>query len=85
MEREIIPMCKAQGMGIAPWGTLSRGHLRSEDERKERNAKPEGRNQVARPASEADIRVSKVLESIAKAKKTSVQAIVSLSLPLDFS
>ncbi|KAI1763897.1 norsolorinic acid reductase [Hypoxylon sp. FL1150] len=75
MEREIIPMCKAQGMGIAPWGTLSRGHLKSEEERKERDANPEGRNHSARPASETDIRVSKVMEGIAKTKKTTVQAI----------
>lgn len=24
-EREIIPMCKSEGMGLAPWGTLGGG------------------------------------------------------------
>ncbi|KAI1772244.1 aldo/keto reductase [Hypoxylon cercidicola] len=75
MEREIIPMCKAQGMGICPWGTLSRGHIKSEEERESRNANPEGRNHSHRPASEADIQVSKVLEGIAKSKGKSVQGV----------
>ena len=25
MEKEIIPMCKAEGMGIAPWGAIGGG------------------------------------------------------------
>ncbi|KAI0168835.1 norsolorinic acid reductase [Hypoxylon sp. FL1284] len=75
MEREIIPMCRSQGMGICPWGTLSRGQLRSEPERESRKAKPEGRDFAKRPPTEADISVSKVLEDIAKTKGKSVQAI----------
>ncbi|KAK5155431.1 hypothetical protein LTS14_005692 [Recurvomyces mirabilis] len=31
-EREIIPMCEAENMGIAPWGALGRGMLKSSTE-----------------------------------------------------
>lgn len=82
MEREIIPMCRAQGMGICPWGALSRGHLKSEAERESRKANPEGRNHNFRPASEADIQVSKVVEGIANSKGKSVQAIVRVASSL---
>lgn len=29
MEREILPMCRAEGMGIAPWGALGAGHFKT--------------------------------------------------------
>ncbi|KAN0087426.1 NADP-dependent oxidoreductase domain containing protein [Tylopilus felleus] len=38
MEREIIPMCKAHGMALAPWGVLAGGKIRS-DEEEERRAR----------------------------------------------
>ncbi len=34
-ERDIIPMCQAEGMGIAPWGSLGGGNFKSEEARKE--------------------------------------------------
>lgn len=29
MEREILPMCRSEGMGIAPWGALGMGHFKT--------------------------------------------------------
>ncbi|KXT12928.1 hypothetical protein AC579_4120 [Pseudocercospora musae] len=31
-ERDILPMCEAEGMGLAPWGALGRGQLKSPEE-----------------------------------------------------
>jgi aryl-alcohol dehydrogenase-like predicted oxidoreductase len=28
LEREIVPMCMSEGMGIAPWGVLGGGHFK---------------------------------------------------------
>ncbi|KAF7551358.1 hypothetical protein G7Z17_g5059 [Cylindrodendrum hubeiense] len=67
-EREIIPMCKDEGMGIAPWGSLGGGKFKSEEQRKSQ----EGRQGEA---SEAQIQASKVLESIAKRKDTIITSV----------
>lgn len=60
-EREIIPMCKAEGMGIAPWGVLGGGHLRSTNDT--HRARKMG------DASNAQIAVAKTLDAIAKEKE----------------
>ena len=75
-EREIIPMCETEGMGIAPWGSLGRGNYKSEAERE--RTKGEGR-QMGGP-SEVDLKVSKALEGIAKRKNTLITSIVSSNL-----
>lgn len=63
-EREIIPMCEAEGMGIAPWGVLGGGGFKTEEQRQA----TDGRNLGM--TTEVDIAVSKVLEQIAKEKNT---------------
>ncbi|OQO09604.1 hypothetical protein B0A48_05006 [Cryoendolithus antarcticus] len=69
-EREIIPMCEAEGMGLAPWAVLGGGSFKTEDQRKT----AEGR--VAfEPLKEKDIAVSKVLEKLAKEKNTIMTSI----------
>jgi aryl-alcohol dehydrogenase-like predicted oxidoreductase len=68
-ERDIIPMCISEGMGIAPWGVLGSGAFKSEEQR---NSK-EGRKIEEVP--EAAIMASKVLERIAKRKKTAITSI----------
>ncbi|KAF8551286.1 Aldo/keto reductase [Imleria badia] len=45
-ERDIIPMCKAHGMAIAPWGVLAGGKLRT-DEEEERRAQSGEKGRVA--------------------------------------
>ncbi|KAH9834858.1 arylalcohol dehydrogenase [Rhodofomes roseus] len=36
IEREIIPMCRAQGMAIAPWNVLGGGRIRTDEEEERR-------------------------------------------------
>jgi aryl-alcohol dehydrogenase-like predicted oxidoreductase len=63
-ERDIIPMCEAEGMGIVPWGALGSGNYKTEEQRQ----KSEGRSLPEIP--EADLAVSKVLELMGKEKGT---------------
>lgn len=67
-EREILGMCAAEGMGIAPWGALGSGQLKSAKQREQGNA--EGRK--FGDATEKDIQVSSALEEIANAKSTAI-------------
>jgi aryl-alcohol dehydrogenase-like predicted oxidoreductase len=63
-ERDIIPMCEAEGMGIVPWGALGSGNYKTEEQRQ----KSEGRSLPEIP--EADLAVSKILELMGKEKGT---------------
>ncbi|KAI8628300.1 aldo/keto reductase [Xylariaceae sp. FL1651] len=67
-EREIIPMAKDEGMGLCPWGALGGGNFKTEEQRKSK----EGR---ASQPSEADIKVSKALEAVAKRKNTIITSV----------
>ncbi|OLN87869.1 Norsolorinic acid reductase A 1 [Colletotrichum chlorophyti] len=67
-EREIIPMARAEGMALAPWGSLGGGAFKSEEQRKSQ----EGRKIQA---SEEQIKISQVLEKIAKRKNTIITSI----------
>lgn len=44
MEREIIPMCRAEGMGIAPWGALGAGNFQREKDWKKKIEGKDGRS-----------------------------------------
>ncbi|KAI9851708.1 MAG: hypothetical protein M1838_003046 [Thelocarpon superellum] len=68
-ERDIIPMTQAEGMALTPWGALGRGFFKTDAQRAEGG----GRNMGG--ATEKDIAVSKVLESIAKRKDTAITSI----------
>ncbi|KAI0520819.1 norsolorinic acid reductase [Xylaria bambusicola] len=67
-EREIIPMAKAEGMGLAPWGALGGGKFKTEEQRK----KNEGRSY---PPTEIETKVSKALETVAKRKSTIITSV----------
>jgi aryl-alcohol dehydrogenase-like predicted oxidoreductase len=71
MESEIVPMCRDQGMGIAPWGPLAQGKLKSIEARELRNG---GRSDDE--MTEDEIRVSDTLDEVAKSKNTSLPAVV---------
>jgi Aldo/keto reductase family len=62
-ERDIIPMCRAEGMALCPWGALGGGNFKTKEQR-ESNA--DGRNMI--PASAAQLKLAEVLERIAKRK-----------------
>jgi aryl-alcohol dehydrogenase-like predicted oxidoreductase len=65
-ERDIIPMCQDQGMGIIPYGVLNQGRFQTEEGFKEREKKNPGRNFI--PLSDHDKKVSRVLENLANKK-----------------
>ncbi|KAK4124487.1 Aldo/keto reductase [Parathielavia appendiculata] len=69
-ERDIIPMCRAEGMALAPWGALGAGKFKTEAQRQ--TAKKEGR---AVEASPAEIQVSRALEAVAQRKNTLVTSV----------
>lgn len=68
LERDIIPMCVAEGMGLLPWGALGGGAFKSEEQRNSQ----EGRKVEH---SEAAIKISKVLESIGKKKGAEITSV----------
>jgi len=68
-EREIIHMAKDEGMGLCPWGALGGGNFKTEEQRKSHEGRKMGE------ASEAAIKISKVLEKIAAEKKTQITSI----------
>ncbi|KAF2674583.1 Aldo/keto reductase [Microthyrium microscopicum] len=76
-ERDIIPMCRAEGMGLCPYGVLGQGRFQTEAGFREREKNPEGRNLI--PLSDHDKKISRVLEDIAKAKDVEI-----LNIPLAY-
>ena len=79
-ERDIIPMCEAEGMAIAPWGALGSGKFRSEEEWKKEAEENAGRK--LGPPSEKDRLVSKKLEEIANRKGSIITSVVSILMLL---
>ncbi|KAF3762191.1 Aldo/keto reductase [Cryphonectria parasitica EP155] len=67
MERDIIPMCLDEKMGICPYGVLGQGRFQSADVYKQREEVGEGRT-IGMPISQQDRNVSAALEKIARAK-----------------
>lgn len=68
-ERDIIDMAAEEGMGLAPWGALGSGHFKTEEQRKSDEGRKMGE------ASEAALKISKVLEKIADEKKTGITSV----------
>jgi aryl-alcohol dehydrogenase-like predicted oxidoreductase len=74
MEREIIPMCRDQGMAIAAWAPLGQGRFKTAVAREAAHA---GGGRSAQ-MSEDEVKVSEALEAVAKVKRTSLHAVVCL-------
>jgi aryl-alcohol dehydrogenase-like predicted oxidoreductase len=68
-ERDIIPMCKAENMGLCPWGALGGGNFKTKAQRET----GEGRKMA--PASANQIKLSEVLEGIGKKKNVPLTSI----------
>ncbi|UPK95699.1 hypothetical protein LCI18_006634 [Fusarium solani-melongenae] len=68
-ERDIIPMCQAEGMGLAPWGTLGRGLFKPKDQ-----IKVDGRNMPSMNNGREAL-VSEKLEKIANAKGVPITSV----------
>lgn len=73
LEGEIVPMCLDEGMGICPYGTLPSGKFKTEAEIAARAEKNPGRYTPHR--SEKEIKVTKVLETLAEKKKTKLTSV----------
>ena len=71
-ERDIIPMCEAEGMALAPWGALGRGLFKTPEDYEK--TKGEGR-QASKP-NEKSKAISAVLDKLAKEKGTAITSIV---------
>ncbi|KAJ3813807.1 aryl-alcohol dehydrogenase [NADP+] [Lentinula lateritia] len=67
-ERDIIPMARAQGMALAPWGVVGSGKLRTDAEEQQRKATGEkGRDMGAGwERNENEVKMSRALEKVAK-------------------
>ncbi len=72
-EREIIPMCQDEGMGLLPWGVLGQGRFQTEAGFAEREKNNPGRR--GRKPSPVDRAVSKVMEGLASVKNTTLTSI----------
>jgi aryl-alcohol dehydrogenase-like predicted oxidoreductase len=71
-ERDIIHMCRDEGMGVLPYGTLGQGRFQTEEAFKEREKNNPGRK---KGASELEKKVSKVLETLANKKGTQLTSV----------
>lgn len=75
IERDVIPMCQAEGMGIAPFHTLGSGYFKTAAQRAvEAKIPKEGRNLALVDIPEKII-VAEALEKIASEKKSSITSI----------
>ena len=70
-ERDILPMCESEGMGIAPWGTLGSGAFKTTEVDGVRNAAI---------STEKNVLVTQKLAVIAKQKGTMITSLVSYHL-----
>ncbi|KAL8800555.1 MAG: hypothetical protein Q9182_005110 [Xanthomendoza sp. 2 TL-2023] len=70
-EREILPMCEAEGMALAPFGALGAGLFKT-DEQLQQTA-GEGRN-LGKPSEETR-KISKALEKVAEVKGTAITSV----------
>ncbi|KAK8850717.1 hypothetical protein IAR55_004637 [Kwoniella newhampshirensis] len=61
MERDIIPMCRAYGMSIAPWAVMGQGRFKTPEQLKERANSMRG----SRPPSDGDLKAAQALKEVA--------------------
>ncbi|KAI8981353.1 Aldo/keto reductase [Trametes punicea] len=78
LEREVIPMCRHEGMAIAPWEVLAAGKIRTDAEEEERRKTGEKGRTVTGSweRNETEKKVCKVLEEVAaEVGAKSIQAV----------
>ncbi|KAI0354913.1 aryl-alcohol dehydrogenase [Trametes cingulata] len=79
LEREVIPMCREEGMAIAPWNVLAAGKIRTDEEEERRRQTGEKGRTVFSPdweRNETEKKVAKVLEGVAsEIGASSIQAV----------
>ncbi|KAH8173353.1 aldo/keto reductase family protein [Sarocladium implicatum] len=70
IERDILPMCHAEGMALAAWGALGGGMFKTEEQM--RVSAESGRQD---PQSDQERAVSRVLERIAERETTAITSV----------
>jgi aryl-alcohol dehydrogenase-like predicted oxidoreductase len=72
-EREMVPLCRDQGVGLIPWSPLARGHLARGPEAKgtKRSETDRFGKTLYSAMAEADQRVIAALDGLSKARKLS--------------
>jgi aryl-alcohol dehydrogenase-like predicted oxidoreductase len=72
-EREMIPLCRDQGIGLIPWSPLARGRLARAPEEKptKRSATDRFSSALYSPMADADQRVLSAVDALAKARAVS--------------
>ena len=68
-ERDILPMCLDEGMGMAPWRVVGGGNYKTDEQRKSND----GRKMYE--ADDTDLKVSKALEGIANKRGTLITSV----------
>lgn len=75
IERDVLPMCKAEGMGITVWSALGGGKFKTPDERKEGGGRVAFGNHLGTASDDGFQKAYKALEKIAERKDVSPTAI----------
>ncbi|KAK4890815.1 hypothetical protein LTR27_010516 [Elasticomyces elasticus] len=70
-ERDILPMCEAEGMGLAPWGALGRGMFKTAEQY---NAEDRDGRKMGKQDPKYE-RIAAKLETIAKEKDTLITSV----------
>ena len=78
VEREVLPMCRDQGMGVVPWGVMGVSKFRTAERREVVREEDDGRKV---PLSENDVKLSEALEAMAVEKKVPFHALVCALIP----
>lgn len=84
LERDVLPMCRAEGMAVAPWGALGGGKFKKpaadeeEEEERESAGKKEESGRAVVP-SLPELEVSRALERVAKRKGGTLVTSVALA------
>jgi aryl-alcohol dehydrogenase-like predicted oxidoreductase len=68
-EREMLPLCTAEGVGVIPWSPLARGRLtRDWDEASKRSDTDDYMRKLYAATEEADRRVAEAVKAVAEAR-----------------
>ncbi|KAK3633695.1 hypothetical protein LTR56_014075 [Elasticomyces elasticus] len=74
-ERDILPMCEAEGMGLAPWGALGRGMFKTAEQY---NAEDRDGRKMGKQDPKYE-RIAAKLETLAKKKEDTLITSVALA------
>lgn len=74
LEREVLPMCRDQGMGVVPWGVMGVSKFRTAERRDGQGREGDDGRKV--PLSENDVKLSEALEALARKKDVPFHALV---------